>query len=80
MVAHCDQVPVWLRVGARKQLYTRHEVRQRKAHKGHVPGGHDLGGQVIRDEEEDGAASSDHMRQTCVSEGDRFKVTLELSQ
>ena len=32
VVCHCDQVPVWLRIGSQKQLYHAREVRKKKRH------------------------------------------------
>ena len=47
VVCHCDQVPVWLRIGALRQLYTSSEVRRKKASFEAVePRGHEPGGQV----------------------------------
>ena len=30
VVCHCDQIPMWLRLGATKQLYTKTEVQSKK--------------------------------------------------
>ena len=39
VVVHCDQVPVWLRIGGAKQLYKASEVKKRKRHKVRRRGG-----------------------------------------
>ena len=77
VVCHCDQVPMWLRIGSLKQLYTKNEVRKKKAHKLRPVRGDDPGGQVMVCDEADGMTQ---MRQAAAAEADRFRVTLELSQ
>ena len=78
VVCHCDQVPVWLRIGALRQLYTSSEVRSKRASFDAVgPRMHEPGGQVMTSHEPDGMSQ---MRQGAHGEADRFRVTLELSQ
>ena len=77
VVIHADQVPCWLRIGSQKQLYGSAEVRRKKAHEVAVPHLSEPGAQRVCVEEPDGMAQ---MRQTARGEGDRFRVTLELSQ
>ena len=77
VVCHCDQVPMWLRSGSHMQLYLSSEVKRRKAHAERPVGLSEAGGQVQQNFQEDGMAQ---MRQVGKSEGDRFRVTLELSQ
>ena len=74
---HADQVPCWLRIGTQKQLYGNAEISRRKTHKDHVPHLSEPGAQRQHTEEPDGMAQT---RQTGKGEGDRFRVTLELSQ
>jgi len=77
VVCHADQVPCWLRIGSQKQLYRAGEVRKRKRHEEGVPHLSDRGAQEQIVEHDDGMAQS---RQSAKGEGDRFRVTLELSQ
>ena len=78
VVCHCDQVPMWLRIGSLNQLYTKHEVSKGKAGQPERPvRGDEPGGQVMVCNEADGITQ---MRQAAASEADRFRVTLELSQ
>ena len=77
VVCHCDQVPVWLRIGGMRQLFTASELRRIKAHALAVPIGHEPGGQVRSTHSDDGMAQ---MRQNANAEADRFRVTFEMSQ
>ena len=78
VIIHCDQVPMWLRIGGMRQLYASHEVRKLKAAAIAGPSlGNEPGGQIVQCHEEDGMRQ---MRQAAPSEADRFRVTLELSQ
>ena len=77
VVCHCDQVPVWLRMGAARQLYSKSEVRKRKAHEMSAPAGDEPLGQVQVLEDDDGM---NQMRQNASAEADRFRVTFEMSQ
>ena len=77
VVCHCDQVPVWLRIGGMRQLFTSSELRKIKAHALAVPRGDDPGGQVRSTHSDDGMAQ---MRQNANAEADRFRVTFEMSQ
>ena len=78
VVCHCDQVPMWLSIGALKQLYGVSEVRKKNAHQERrARAGDEVGGQVMVHTAEDGMTQ---MRQVAPSEADRFRVTLELSQ
>ena len=78
VICHCDQVPMWLRVGSLRHLYAAHEVRRRKAAaEAGAPVGNEPGEQLVECFEEDGMTQ---MRQAASSESDRFRVTLELSQ
>ena len=84
VVCHCDQIPMWLRLGATKQLYTKTEVhsKKRKLHEAKKRGevqaaGNEEGGQVMVVEAEDGMAQ---LRQLGDGGADRFRVTLEASQ
>ena len=77
VVVHADQVPVWLRIGAMKQLYRSSEVKKAKTHVTAVPHLSEPGAQVMRENADDGMAQT---RQTGKGEGDRFRVTVELSQ
>ena len=75
---HADQAPCWLRIGSQKQLYGNAECkRNKKKHALGVPNLSEAGGQEQRIEEADGMAQT---RQSAKGEGDRFRVTLELSQ
>ena len=78
LVIHADQVPCWLRVGQLRQLYGTAEVKKRKKrHEVAVPHLSEPGQQRQIIEEEDGMRQ---MRQNARSEGDRFRVTVELAQ
>ncbi len=77
VVCHADQVPCWLRIGSQMQLYRAGEVRKRKRHEEATANLSEQGAQVQVTEAEDGMAQS---RQNAKGEGDRFRVTLEMSQ
>ena len=80
VVIHADQVPCWLKIGSLRQLYGNAELqgkRKRKRHEVAVSHLSEPGQQVVHVEEEDGMAQ---VRQCAKGEGDRFRVTLELSQ
>ena len=85
VICHCDQIPMWLRLGATKQLYKAGEVRRGKRHEGVGRGEmqaddnamNEVGGQVMECHGEDGMAQ---MRQYVDGAADRFRVTLEVSQ
>ena len=78
VVIHADQVPCWLRVSQLKQLYGSVEVKRRKKkHEEAVPNLSEPGQQKQICEEEDGMTQ---IRQNARSEGDRFRVTVELAQ
>ena len=77
MVCHADQAPCWLRIGSQKQLYRKDEVRKRKRHQEAIPQLSEPGAQAVSTSADDGMAQT---RQTAKGEGDRFRVTLELSQ
>ena len=77
VVCHSDQVPCWLRIGSQKQLYRQDEVRKRKRHQDAIPHLSEPGVQAVQCAADDGMAQT---RQTAKGEGDRFRVTLELSQ
>ena len=77
VVCHCDQVPVWLRIGGQRQLFRAGEVRKIKAHALAAPTGDEVGGQVLQNDSADGMAQ---MRQIANVEADRFRVTFEMSQ
>ena len=77
VVIHADQVLCWLRIGMQKQLYGSAEVKRRKHHESAVPDLNQPGAQIQVCQEEDGMAQT---RQSARGEGDRFRVTLELSQ
>jgi hypothetical protein len=76
-VIHADQVPCWLRIGSQRQLFGNAEVKRRRRHELVEPHLSEPGAQVQRVVDEDGMTQ---MRQRAKSEGDRFRVTLELSQ
>ena len=78
VVIHADQVPCWLRIGSQKQLYGNAEVKKaKKRHQLQVEHLSQPGVQAMRETAPDGMAQT---RQTAKGEGDRFRVTLELSQ
>ena len=72
VVCHCDQVPMWLRIGSMRQLVSATELSGAKSR-----------GDVARSSQKCYSVLDDGMsqvRQACNSEADRFRVTLELSQ
>ena len=85
VVCHCDQIPMWLRLGSARQLFAASELRKgvkRKLHEEKRRGevgvsGKEQGGQVLRCDAEDGMTQ---MRQSADGAADRFRVTLETSQ
>ena len=77
VVVHADQVPVWLRIGGMKQLYRSSEVKKANTHVTAVPHLSEPGAQVMRVNAGDGMAQT---RQFGKGQGDRFRVTVELSQ
>ena len=76
-VIHADQVPMWLRMGAQKQLYGNDELRLKKSQVVAVPHLSEPGQQAMRIDESDGMAQT---RQSGKGEGDRFRVTVECAQ
>ena len=77
VVIHADQVPCWLRIGSMKQLFGKNELKKHKRHELVEPHLSTPGAQKASANEVDGMAQT---RQFAKSEGDRFRVTLELSQ
>ena len=72
VVCHCDQVPMWLRLGTMRQLVSVDELQGIKR-----PDRQKSQSQKAVSEHADGMTQ---IRQATCSEGDRFRVTLELSQ
>ena len=84
VVCHCDQIPMWLRMGSSRQLYKAGELRkegrkrQELVEAGEIQKkGDETGGQVQECHAEDGMTQ---MRQDADGAADRFRVTLEVSQ
>ena len=72
VVCHCDQVPMWLRIGSMRQLVSATELSGAKSR-----GDGARSSQQCYSVLDDGISQ---VRQACNSEADRFRVTLELSQ
>ena len=77
VIVHCDQIPVWIKIGAMKQLYSKDELRSKKAHEILEKDMNAPGERVVVSNEPDGMTQ---MRQLANGDLDKFRVTLETSQ